>query len=97
MNRRSQSPAAGTGPVLAKTVLLGAVAALFGCASQTQAAKAPSGTQAATVRCQGINACKGQGTCAGNGHPCGRHTPCKGQGWLSVTAEECAAKGGTVL
>lgn len=84
------------GPLLAKTVLIGSVAALFGCAGTTPA-KAPSGTAAATVRCQGINECRGKGTCAGNGHPCGRHTPCKGQGWLSVSAEECATKGGTVL
>jgi len=84
-------------PALATTVLVGSVAALFGCASSNAPAKAPSGIAAAMVRCQGINECKGKGTCAGNGHPCGRHTPCKGQGWLSVTPEECSAKGGTVL
>lgn len=97
MNSKVETIAHVAAPLMKKTLLVGTVAALFGCAGGAQTAKAPSGTQAATVRCQGINACKGQGTCAGNGHPCGRHTPCKGQGWLSVSAEECAAKGGTVL
>lgn len=96
MIRKSDSALSSAAPILAKTLLVGSVAALFGC-SQQQPAKAPSGTVATTVRCQGINECKGMGTCAGNGHPCGRHTPCKGQGWLSVTADECAAKHGTVL
>jgi len=82
--------------IVKKTLIVGAVAALFGCA-ENQPSKAPSGVAANTVRCQGINECRGKGTCAGNGHPCGRHTPCRGQGWLSVTAEECSAKGGTPL
>jgi hypothetical protein len=75
-----------------------AVAALFGCAESTpKAAAAPSGT-GGDVKCLGINSCKGQGTCATAEHSCGKHTPCKGHGWLPVeSAEECAAKGGTVL
>ena len=73
------------------------VAALFGCAeSHQRQAAAPSG-DGGTVKCLGINSCKGQGTCATADHSCGKHTPCKGQGWLSVSAEECAAKGGKVL
>ncbi len=97
MNPRAESFASNAGPLLVKTLLVGTVAALFGCAGSKEPAKAPSGTVANTVRCQGINECRGKGTCAGNGHPCGRHTPCKGQGWLSVTADECKQKGGTVL
>ena len=73
------------------------LAALFGCAeTNKQAASAPSGT-GGTVKCLGINSCKGQGECSTAEHSCGKHTPCKGHGWLSVSAEECAAKGGKVL
>ena len=48
----------------------------------------------AKVMCQGINACKGQGACAVNN--CAGTNKCKGLGWLSLTAADCAKKGGTV-
>jgi hypothetical protein len=75
-----------------------AVAALFGCAESNQkAAAAPSGT-GGSVKCLGINSCKGQGECSTADHSCGKHTPCKGHGWVTLpSADECAAKGGTIL
>lgn len=75
-----------------------AITGLFACSTSGSDPKSPSGTEAATVRCQGVNSCKGMAECSGNGHPCGKHTPCKGQGWVSVpSAADCVAKGGTVL
>jgi hypothetical protein len=86
-----------TSSVTKGTLIAASVAALFGCATNKPAA-APSGETVASVRCAGINSCKGHGECATADHSCGKHTPCKGQGWLTVdSAEECAAKGGTVL
>jgi uncharacterized membrane protein len=80
------------------SLVASAVLGLIACASQSPTPAAPSGTTSSSVKCQGINSCKGQAECAGPGHPCGKHTACKGQGWLTVpSAEECKARGGTVL
>jgi hypothetical protein len=52
------------------------------------------------VKCQGINSCAGKGACgaADGSHDCGGKNSCKGKGWIHVeSAEECTAKGGTVL
>jgi hypothetical protein len=50
-----------------------------------------------SVHCMGINACKGQSKCATAENACAGQNKCKGHGWLPVaSAEECAAKGGTV-
>ena len=44
--------------------------------------------------CHGVNACNGQGACGGAGNPCAGHNECKGKGWLKMSAEQCAEKGG---
>lgn len=82
----------------------GSVAALFGCASKggtpTKEAPQPSGTTTAaaaagpTVKCLGINTCHGQSECATGDHECATQNSCSGKGWIKVSAEECAKKGG---
>ena len=50
------------------------------------------------VKCMGINACKGQSKCKSASNACSGQNACKGKGWLlTATAEECTAKGGTVM
>jgi hypothetical protein len=48
------------------------------------------------VHCAGVNACKAHGECAGDGHGCGGKNSCKGKGWVTLSAKECKAKGGSV-
>lgn len=48
------------------------------------------------VDCGGVNACKGQGTCKTEKHGCGGQNECKGQGVVTMSEEDCKAKGGTV-
>jgi len=50
----------------------------------------------AKVHCYGVNACKGHNDCKGEQNACKGHGACKGKGYLSMTAEKCAAAGGTV-
>ena len=86
--------------VINGAVLATAVAALIGSVANTSRAEKASGTASKTdgVKCQGINPCKGKAECKGAGHECGKHTPCKGKGWVTVKdADECKAKGGTVI
>ena len=88
------------------------VAALIAAACQQNTAPTPAagGTSTATansmpalptgdkVQCLGIHACKGQSAChVAGGHACAGQNACKGKGWISVTATECTAKGGTVI
>ncbi|MEN9577040.1 MAG: hypothetical protein RJA70_49 [Pseudomonadota bacterium] len=78
-----------------------AAAALFiaACASQqTPEASAPTTASAEPVKCLGIHECKGKSACGvPDGHACAGQNDCKGKGWIKVSAEECAAKGGSVL
>lgn len=72
-----------------------AAAALFSVAS-VPAAFAEEGD--ASVKCGGINACKGQSACQTAEHACAGQNSCKGKGWVkAASAEECEAKGGTVI
>lgn len=48
------------------------------------------------VDCGGVNECKGQGTCKTEKHGCGGQNECKGQGVLTMSEEDCKAKGGTI-
>jgi hypothetical protein len=58
---------------------------------------AASGEKVSKVDCGGVNECKGQGTCKTEKHGCGGQNACKGQGVLTMTEDECKAKGGTVV
>lgn len=53
------------------------------------------GAMAGKGECSGVNSCKGQGECGGAGHGCAGKNSCKGQGWISKTAAECKAAGGS--
>ena len=78
-----------------KTLLMGtALTALVMAAGCNKAATQSGGTVAAG-ECHGINACKGQGECGGPGHECAGKNTCKGQGWVTKTADDCKALGGT--
>ena len=63
----------------------------------TGAIVAPSGAQAATIMCQGVNACKGQAACKTATNACKGQAACKGQGWINASAADCAAWGGKVI
>lgn len=60
----------------------------------------------AKIKCFGANECKGQGACdvpdgrvseGSQGHDCAGYNACQGKGWISMTADECEAKGGEPL
>ena len=52
-----------------------------------------------SVKCAGINSCKGHGACASadGSHACAGKNDCKGKGWVMASADDCTAKGGTVV
>jgi len=78
-----------------KLSLATAAAALFSVATVPTVA---AGEDGGAVKCQGINACKGQSACKTAENACAGQNACKGHGWITVpSAEECEAKGGTVL
>ena len=67
---------------------------------QTGAApEANAGDPATTeqVKCSGINECKGHASCGGADHSCKGQNECKGKGWVMASAEDCNAKGGSVV
>ena len=47
------------------------------------------------VACYGVNSCKGESDCKSGNHACKGQNECKGQGFKDLTAEACAAAGGT--
>jgi len=80
---------------VSKIALASAAAALFSTAV-VPSVFADEGSSG--VKCQGINACKGQSKCKTAANACAGQNACKGHGWLvTATAEECTAKGGTVI
>ncbi len=67
-----------------------------GGATGADPAPAPAAEKTSKVDCGGVNECKGQGTCKQEGHGCGGQNECKGKGVLTMTEDDCKAKGGTV-
>ncbi len=51
---------------------------------------------AGSVFCGGVNACTAKSECKTKKHDCAGKNECKGQGILSMSAKECADKGGRV-
>ena len=50
------------------------------------------------VKCMGVNSCKGQGACSSAKNDCKGKNACKGQGWTPMSsAQDCTAKGGTIV
>lgn len=56
-----------------------------------------AGKSDAKVKCSGVNECAGKGSCAGAGNSCAGKNSCKGKGFVDMSAEECAKKGGKVV
>jgi hypothetical protein len=82
---------------IAKLALASSAAALFSSAVVTPVYAGDEGADASVI-CAGANACKGQGTCKTATNACSGKNACKGQGWIrTLSSEECAEKGGTVL
>ena len=79
---------------LSGTALAVAAASFAGYASLATVAS-PSMAEE-NVHCYGVNSCKGQNDCGGENNSCKGMGSCKGTGFLSMTASECAEKGGTV-
>ena len=62
--------------------------------------------EAGKIACFGANACSGQSQCnvrdgrfatGSKGNACAGQNECKGKGWLSLSKEDCATKGGQPL
>lgn len=77
-------------------------------AKATPDAKAPQMVTpgAGKIACFGANACSGQSQCnvpdgrvapGSKGHGCAGQNSCTGKGWITLTKEECDAKGGKPL
>jgi hypothetical protein len=80
---------------MTKFAMATAAAALFASATVPVAYAADEG---GTVKCMGINSCKGESKCKTADSACSGQNSCKGKGWLpTASAEECTAKGGTVI
>ena len=83
-----------------KALALSAAALFLAACSKGGESAEPKNADSASdeVKCLGVNECKGQGSCGvPGGHSCAGQNECKGKGWVPATAEDCAAKGGTVL
>ena len=48
------------------------------------------------IHCEGVNACKGNNDCKTAKNDCKGHGSCKGQGFVALTAAQCAKVGGKV-
>ncbi|MGH1349208.1 MAG: BufA2 family periplasmic bufferin-type metallophore [Methyloligellaceae bacterium] len=76
------------------TAIAAAAAALIlsGASVGVTSAQAGDGKK---VHCYGVNSCKGTSACKTASSACKGQNGCKGKGFLSLTAEECKAKGGS--
>lgn len=82
---------------MSKFAMATAAAALFATAT-VPSAFAGEEAAAGSVKCMGINACKGESKCKTAESACAGQNSCKGKGWIvTASAEECTAKGGTVV
>lgn len=71
-------------------LIASAVAGLFvaGVANPAAAADKATGEK---VKCEGVNSCKGHGECKTAHNACKGQNGCGGQGFMMMSAEECAA------
>jgi hypothetical protein len=84
--------------ISSKSLLLAtAAAALFTSGQLTTAEEGANTTTEAKVHCGGVNACTGTSECKSATNACKGQNKCAGQGWLSMTKEECEKKGGKIL
>ena len=85
--------------VLGKGAMLAIGAAaliLSGCAA-TGAKTMDKSATGEMVHCAGVNSCKGTSACKTAENACKGQNTCKGHGFLGMTADECAAKHGTII
>ena len=85
--------------VLGKGAMLAIGAAaliLSGCAA-TGAKTMDKSATGEMVHCAGVNSCKGTSDCKTAENACKGQNACKGHGFLGMTADECAAKHGTII
>ena len=85
--------------VLGKGAMLAIGAAaliLSGCAA-TGAKTMDKSATGEMVHCAGVNSCKGTSACKTAENACKGQNACKGHGFLGMTADECAAKHGTII
>jgi uncharacterized membrane protein len=71
-----------------------AVMALANLASSPAMAK--EAKDAKIVHCYGVNSCKGSSDCKTMQHECKGQNSCKGHGFKELTADACAAQGGSL-
>jgi hypothetical protein len=77
------------------------VAALF--SARTASAESgdkssmPDAKKEAKVHCSGVNECKGKSECASANNSCSGSNSCKGKGVVTMSAEDCKAKGGKAV
>ena len=80
-----------------------ALAGLFATGACSQAKdsepkkEAASPAMSANVKCMGVNECAGHGGCKSAANECKGHNGCKGKGFVEMTADDCAAKGGKAM
>jgi len=67
-------------------IAIAMMAALVFASTETPVARA----EEAKVQCDGVNACKGTSACSTALNRCAGQNACRGQGWLPLTAAECA-------
>ena len=60
------------------------------------AAPVANAAEEAKGHCVGANACKGTGACKTANNACKGQNACKGKGFTSMSAKDCADKGGKV-
>ena len=75
-------------------IAIGAAALILAGCAGTGAKTATSGEM---VSCLGINSCKGTGACKTAENACKGQNACKGHGFLTVSAEDCSSKHGTII
>ena len=78
----------------ASGVAIAAAAAALFLSGMSGVAVAEKGASA-DVHCYGVNACKGKTACQTKDNACKGQNSCKGKGWISMSADKCAKKGGT--
>jgi len=70
-------------------------AAIFAMSTVTVSAPA-SAADAKPVPCYGVNACKGMSDCKTAKNECKGQNECKGHGFKDMSAQACAAQGGSL-
>ncbi len=82
---------------VAKSINITATAALLAISGVGAVANAaPAKADKELVHCYGINTCKGTSDCATAKTSCKGQNECKGQDFVSKTAKECVAAGGSL-